>query len=194
MYRDCKEKLDYNQSWLTVWFVVLDTGVACHVGFTLAQWNDGNNDEPLSRATFTSENKPLSVNCEVKLLFSFYLFSYFFLPLLGFPRTILFAIRFILCGSHSLPPTTINDKSSYTSIAVEWGRDRVQFQIDALVYGLQDVNRSWETQLMSEVISFCFYFSSLRILLFSRRSFAFKLKRLTTKHSKVLSLFLRPFI
>ena len=42
-------------------------GVASHVGFTLAQWNDGKVDEPLSRATFTSENKPLSVNCEVKL-------------------------------------------------------------------------------------------------------------------------------
>ena len=37
------------------------------MGFTLAQWNDGKVDEPLSRATFTSENKPLSVDCEVKL-------------------------------------------------------------------------------------------------------------------------------
>ena len=42
------------------------TGVTSHVGYTLAQWNDGKTDEPLWRATFTSENKPLSVNCEVR--------------------------------------------------------------------------------------------------------------------------------
>ena len=48
---------------------LLSEGVASHVGFTLAQWNDGNTGEPLSRVTFTSENKPLSVNCEVKYLF-----------------------------------------------------------------------------------------------------------------------------
>ncbi|CAH3017155.1 unnamed protein product [Porites evermanni] len=46
-----------------------ECGVASHVGFTLAQWNDGKVDEPLSRATFTSENKPLSVNCEAFFCF-----------------------------------------------------------------------------------------------------------------------------
>lgn len=49
-------------------FIILPKGVACHVGFTLAQWNDGEVDQPLSRATFTSENKPLSVDCEVSSL------------------------------------------------------------------------------------------------------------------------------
>lgn len=46
-----------------------ECGVACHVGFTLAQWNDGKVDQPLSRATFTSENKPLSVDCEAFFCF-----------------------------------------------------------------------------------------------------------------------------
>ena len=61
----------------------LPKGVACHVGFTLAQWNDGKVDEPLSRATFTSENKPLSVDCEVRMLpvifFYYYLFIFIYL-------------------------------------------------------------------------------------------------------------------
>ena len=52
---------------LSICFCFFPKGVASHVGFTLAQWNDGKVDEPLSRATFTSENKPLSVNCEVRL-------------------------------------------------------------------------------------------------------------------------------
>lgn len=46
-----------------------ECGVACHVGFTLAQWNEGKVDQPLSRATFTSENKPLSVDCEAFFCF-----------------------------------------------------------------------------------------------------------------------------
>ncbi|KAL9958773.1 hypothetical protein ACROYT_G035833 [Oculina patagonica] len=46
-----------------------ECGVACHVGFTLAQWNDGKVDEPLSCATFTSENKPLRVDCEAFFCF-----------------------------------------------------------------------------------------------------------------------------
>lgn len=51
-----------------IFFIFVPKGVACHVGFTLAQWNDGKVDQPLSRATFTSENKPLSVDCEVSSL------------------------------------------------------------------------------------------------------------------------------
>lgn len=46
-----------------------ESGVTSHVGYTLAQWNDGKTDEPLWRATFTSENKPLSVNCEAFFCF-----------------------------------------------------------------------------------------------------------------------------
>lgn len=46
-----------------------ESGVTSHTGFTLAQWNDGQTDKPLWRATFTSENKPLSVDCEAFFCF-----------------------------------------------------------------------------------------------------------------------------
>ena len=58
--------IQFSIVWIIQRFFLLPKDVASHVGFTLAQWNDGKVDEPLSRATFTSENKPLSVNCEVR--------------------------------------------------------------------------------------------------------------------------------
>ncbi|KAK3713004.1 hypothetical protein QZH41_014115 [Actinostola sp. cb2023] len=44
-------------------------GVEVHVGFTLAQWNDGKPNGPLFCATFTSDNKPLRVDCQAFFCF-----------------------------------------------------------------------------------------------------------------------------
>ena len=44
---------------------VWTSGVVVHVGFTLATWNDGRTEAPVQFATFTSDNKPLKVDCEV---------------------------------------------------------------------------------------------------------------------------------
>ncbi|XP_031562151.1 cilia- and flagella-associated protein 61-like [Actinia tenebrosa] len=44
-------------------------GVEIHIGFTLAQWNDSNLDGPLTCATFTSDNKPLRVECQAFFCF-----------------------------------------------------------------------------------------------------------------------------
>ena len=79
-------------------------GVACHVGFTLAQWNDGKVNGPLSRATFTSENKPLSVNCEVMFLFcssvvSFLVTRSLFLFILLFHSSYLSSLELIIISS-----------------------------------------------------------------------------------------------
>ncbi|EDO37268.1 predicted protein [Nematostella vectensis] len=45
------------------------SGVEVHVGYVLAEWNDGKYDSNLSCATFTSENKPLRVDCQAFFCF-----------------------------------------------------------------------------------------------------------------------------
>lgn len=46
------------------------TGVQSYYGYTLARWNsDSANEEILKIATFTSDTKPLSLECQVRTFF-----------------------------------------------------------------------------------------------------------------------------
>ena len=44
------------------------SGVATFYGYTLARWNNNENDPVLRTASFTSDTKPLTLECQVSII------------------------------------------------------------------------------------------------------------------------------